>query len=601
MVTRRELLRGAGALAAGALATGLSPAVASRASAGPRTETMTLTAPAEPQGFYVYLPFDVPGGVRRIEAKTTNRAGTSTGLGLFDQRGPQYGSEGFRGVYGAELTEFFVAADTASRAFLPGPIEPGRWTVIVPMFGQPSGNRIAVEVTLVYGRQPPAFQPGPPVGVVRDETGWYRGDLHCHTPQSSDAFASGTAMGPAQWADECRRIGLDFVSLTDHNVVSQNLRLARDAGTDVLLMPGEEMTNWFHGHATVAGLPVGEWLDWRQRPSGIPLQEHEKRITAFVRTARELGTYASIAHPLLAQLTWQFFEDAAANPDDPDYVPDGIEVWTSQFQPDDEAALDTWDQLLQTGRRIFANGGSDLHGVVNDQFGMFAGTPTTVVYADRLATDDVVGALRSGRSFVTRAPNGGEVYLTAEGPDDQRVITGGTVYGGATETVHVEALVRRGALLSADNLALRLVLIRDGQQVSATPITDEVQTVTADMPIGPGGYVRAELRSLPEPRDPVTAGRLDMEAFTNPVFLSTEPAPDDLSPQFAPPPAYAPDRVRRHGRHIQQTGDGSRGTTDDLGTARSSTGSPNHPCSSCGHVLDPAGLERLKARARIIA
>ncbi|MBW3638594.1 MAG: hypothetical protein KY451_01875 [Actinobacteria bacterium] len=61
-----------------------------------------------------------------------------TGLGLFDQRGSHYGTlartNGFRGIYGEERSEFFVAATAASQSFQPGPVEPGEWTVIVPVF-----------------------------------------------------------------------------------------------------------------------------------------------------------------------------------------------------------------------------------------------------------------------------------------------------------------------------------------------------------------------------------------------------------------------------------------------------------------------------------
>ncbi len=61
---------------------------------------------------------------------------------------------------------------------------------------------------------------------------------------------------------------------------------------------------------------------------------------------------------------------------------------------------------------MVANGGSDLHGTVNS-FGFEAGEPTTVVYAERLETRALVDALRQGRCFITRRPDGGELYLSA--------------------------------------------------------------------------------------------------------------------------------------------------------------------------------------------
>ena len=58
--------------------------------------------------------------------------GAKLGAGLFDARGTAYQSPGFRGIYGEERSAFFVAADAASQSFLPGPMDPGRWTVDRP-------------------------------------------------------------------------------------------------------------------------------------------------------------------------------------------------------------------------------------------------------------------------------------------------------------------------------------------------------------------------------------------------------------------------------------------------------------------------------------
>jgi hypothetical protein len=468
----------------------------------------------------------VPAGIARIDVRIDKSGNAKTGLGLFDARGAHFATlgrpNGFRGIYGEERGEFSVAADRASQSFLPGPMDAGTWTVVVPVFAAPVPTPYTVTVTLHDGPALPVRRPGPEVGVVVDAPGWYRGDLHAHTPESSDAWKSGSAMSPAQWADACRRIGLDFLALTDHNVISQNLALRRDAGEDVLLMAGEEMTNWAHGHATISGIEPGEWFDWRQRPAGVPVDpEHEGTIQEFLQAVRASGAYVSAAHPLGAHLSWQFFADAER---DAAARTDGIEVWTGPFQPDDEAAVRAWDEMLRQGQRVVANGGSDLHGVDNNE-GFVAGTPTTVVHAERLAKRDVVAALRAGRSFVTRRPDGVELYLTATGPGGQRQIMGGEVRGASDDVVGVELLVRRAA-------GMTLVLLRDGLPVLRRTLASDDETVQAQQPIGAGGYLRAEVRSAPEAEPTnIRAGRLDMEALTNPVWLvvgdaATAPAAD---------------------------------------------------------------------------
>lgn len=530
MISRRRFLLAGGA---GLASVAYGPRVAfgqQRAA----TQTITLTATAAHMGQYLYLPFEVPGGVSRIDVSVTKQGDAKTGAGLFDHRGAGYQSAGFRGIYGEERSEFFVAAHEASQSFLPGAIEAGTWTVIVPVFSVTTPTEVTVTVVLTFGAAHgvPGLAPVPE--VVLDAAGWYRGDLHCHTPESSDAWRSGSALTPSAWADTARELGLDFLAMTDHNVVTQNLGLRKAAGSDVLLLAGEEMTNWFHGHATVSGIDVGDWLDWRQTPLGLPLPTGEPgaRIQEFLATAREMGAFVSAAHPLGLHLSWQFLADGDL---DPAARTDALEVWTGPFQPDDEAALVAWDDRLRRGWRVWANGGSDLHGVANTN-GFQAGTPTTVVYAEQLSRSAIVQALRAGRCFVTRRPDGVEAYLRAEGPADQRQIMGGTIHGSPLDRVDIEVLIRRAS-------GMRCVLIRDGAVVSVTPITSDEQRVTARVPIGAGGYVRAEVRGVPEvdPANPL-AGRTDMEAFTNPIFLAVGRVPDDAVPMDAPPGPPGPRR-----------------------------------------------------------
>nr|MBA3310053.1 hypothetical protein [Nocardioidaceae bacterium] len=113
-LSRRTLIKLGGASAAvGALGTG-------QAYARPRPQrTVELTGTAAGTGNYQYHQFKVPRGTNRIDVKIVKQGAAKTGLGLFDQRGSHYGTlahtNGFRGIYGEERGEFFVAADQASQ------------------------------------------------------------------------------------------------------------------------------------------------------------------------------------------------------------------------------------------------------------------------------------------------------------------------------------------------------------------------------------------------------------------------------------------------------------------------------------------------------
>ncbi|GAA1236112.1 CehA/McbA family metallohydrolase [Oryzihumus leptocrescens] len=527
--TRRLLLRGAAAGAAalgGAAATG-TPATARTAARTRPGQRLTLTTTVVGTGSYAQLPFPVPRGVQRIDvAMTKSSSQASLGIGLFDAHGPGYQSAGFRGVYGEERAAFHVSTADASPAFVPGHMPAGTWTVLIPVFKAPVPTTVTVTVDLSFDPQGAPFRPGPEPGVVLDAPGWYRGDLHCHTTASSDAWASGSAMTPAEWATACRAAGLDYVAMTDHNVISQNYFLARDAGADMLLMPGEEMTNWFHGHATVSGLEVGQWLDFRQSPLGAPLPTGGARIREFISVAESMGAYVAAAHPLGAHLSWQFMADAEADPRSRTH---GFEVWTGPWQADDEASLAAWDTMLNSGWRTVANGGSDLHGVRNDG-GFAVGKPTTVVYSARLAKRDIITALKAGRCFITRDPNGVEVYLTATAPG-QETYVGGSVYGAAGDPVTIRVRVRQAG-------GMRLILVANGSPVDVVPVASDDQAVEVTIPVPPGGgYVRAEVRGIPRrvPDNPA-ANEGDMEALTNPIFLSDGPVPAEHRAERAPAP-----------------------------------------------------------------
>jgi hypothetical protein len=531
-LSRRTLIK------AGGLTAAAGPLGLGRAHAAPRpAQTVELNGTAFGTGNYQYHPFQVPPGTNRLDVKIVKSGDAKTGLGLFDQRGAHYGTlsepNGFRGIYGEERGEFFIAPDAASQSFIPGRIEAGEWTVIVPVFTAARPTPYVVTVTMSQGPQGRPFRLGRDLETVLDTPGWYRGDLHAHTPESSDAWKSGSALTPAQWAEECRRIGLDFLALTDHNVVSQNFAIADSAGEDVLLMAGEEMTNWFHGHATVSGMSPGDWFDWRQLPGGALTAQPDPRtgsIQEFLEAARASGAYISAAHPAAFHLSWQFFGEAEA---DPAARTDGLEIWTGAFQVDDEAMLKAWDSMLLAGQRVVGNGGSDLHGVDNNR-GFASGTPTTVVHADALSKRAVIDALKRGRSFVTRRPDGVEVYLTGTGVDGQRQIMGGTLYGAPTDRADFEILVRRAG-------GMRLSVIRDGAVATVVPITSDEQTVPFSTPIGAGGFVRVEVRGEPffgGPSAPISS-RTDMEAFSNPVFLEQGPPPPGTTPDQTRPPEQA--------------------------------------------------------------
>jgi len=474
---------------------------------------------------YRYLPFDVPAGVTGLGLRLEADRPALIGVGLFDPRGAGFSSPGFRGITGTERREVFLGLRDATPGFTPGPLPAGRWTVIIPVYLAILPTRVTVRIIMERGQPTEALSAGALPGVVRPVPGWYRGDLHCHTEASTDAWAGGNALTASEWADQARASRLDFLALTDHNVVSQNLHLARDAGPGVLLLAGEEVTSPIHGHAVVCGITPEQWLDFRLSPGWLPRLRHGGRIEEVVSMVRRAGGYIAAAHPTSPFMSWQFLADGVRRPE---ARPDGLEVWNGRWSRANELALRLWHRLLCAGWHVAANGGSDLHGL-ETEVGLSPGTPTTVVRTSALAREPLVEAVRAGRSFVTARPDGVEIYLTASTPRGQATFTGGCLQAPPGTCVVVRALVRGGA-------GMRLTLFhRRGALASTTLRSDEDLFETA-LPLRVGGdFVRAEVRRSGRRWAPAPVQE-PMEALTNPIWLFEGAGSWDSGSEYAPPP-----------------------------------------------------------------
>ena len=195
---------------------------------------------------WVYLPVEVPDGVGELAVRYRyDRPATLPGvpgnvldIGVLDERDAGPGLAGFRGWSGGARDQFAISRSAATAGYLPGPIGPGTWRVVLgPYTVAPQGLRWEVEVTLGEGPPGPAFVPDPaPERAAGRGRGWYRGDLHTHTVHS-DGLRT-----PAELAAAARAAGLDFVASTEHNTSSANLGWGRHAGPDLLVLGGQEVT-----------------------------------------------------------------------------------------------------------------------------------------------------------------------------------------------------------------------------------------------------------------------------------------------------------------------------------------------------------------------
>jgi PHP domain len=421
---------------------------------------------------YAHVPFQVPASIRalhvaydysdRISSDPLLSGGNTLDIGLFDPRGIEPSSPGFRGWSGSHKLSFSVTETWATPAYLPGPIQPGTWHVLLgPYKVGPNGLDYRVEIN--FGLHPGAAEPRSldvhaqrPALAAAAEPNWLRGDLHCHT-----RYSDGDSWPTDMLADAVTR-GLDFLGVTDHNQVGHHAEYAAARGESLpIVLPGVEVTT-YGGHWNAWG--TATWWDFRE-PT-------EAATSAVMRAAAESGALVSVNHPKPFGPPWEY-------PNATGYH--AIEVWNGHRTEWNRVSQAWWDEQLRAGRRIVGLGGSDTHALkpgAQDRLG----SPTTWAQVRERSVSGVLEALRGGRAFVSRDPSGPQLYLERAGPN-----------------IRVRAVDAPGSVLG----------LISSRGVEATSVVDSADWSSSVRPTDGAGYVRAQLMD--------EYGQL--LALTNPVYL----------------------------------------------------------------------------------
>ncbi|MDW8101240.1 MAG: CehA/McbA family metallohydrolase, partial [Anaerolineae bacterium] len=168
--------------------------------------------------------------------------------------------------------------------YLPGPLQAGVWDAVIDTHMVAPGMPCRYTLDIWTTDEPvaePAPSPAPP-SVKALGRGWYRGDLHAHTIHSDGEWDVLDLLAAA------RARSLDFVTLTDHNTISQLRNIDALTTDDLLVMSGMELTT-FWGHALSLG--TRRWIDWRIRPG-------ERSMLQIAADIEKEGGLFVIAHPL---------------------------------------------------------------------------------------------------------------------------------------------------------------------------------------------------------------------------------------------------------------------------------------------------------------
>jgi hypothetical protein len=445
------------------------------------------------------LPFDVPEGIARLEISYSfsddkpggflQQPGNVLDIGLFDPRGSEFlSARGFRGWSGSARRAFTLSADEATPGYLPGPILPGRWEIVLGLVRiLPQGCDYRITIRLVGGlaSRHEAVSP-PPWPVVNKRPGWYRGDLHCHTHHSdaTGSLADLVAAGRTQ--------SLDFLAVTEHNTTSHLPHLPAHSGGGLLLLPGIEITTE-RGHANAWG--IERWHEFRC--------ETPAQMAQVIEGVRSSGALISINHPKVGGPPWQFGGEDQF---------DCLEVWQASWFAFNDQALALWDRLLQEGLRLTAVGGSDVHQAPTGKEveGLRVGQPCTWVYAEALSVSGLLSGIQAGHVFLSEDPSGPKLFLTAEmeSSRQQRARMGDELRVPPGTNVHLSCIVE-----GAQGCELRIC---SAESDATVPIVQDPYRHEWQARIEADTFYRAEV--LAEPVSDETGIR----ALSNPVYVRVD-------------------------------------------------------------------------------
>jgi len=465
------------------------------------TQAIELTGHLSPddraQSVYRMVPFDVPAGVVRLEVNYSfsgddpggfmRPEGNILDIGLFDPRGSEFlQAQGFRGWSGAARREFFLALGEATPGYLPGPILAGRWEIILGLHHiLPQGCDYRITVRLYAGEtatvQTSALPSWP---TLRREPGWYRGDLHCHSHHSDGSSSLADVVASA------RARGLDFLAVTEHNTISHLPRLPALGGSDLLLIPGQEITTEY-GHANALG--IRRWHEFRCQDG-----EQMAQVAADVQAT---GALIVVNHPKEGGPPWEFGDEGQF---------DGIEVWQAPWFVFNEQSLARWDRLLREGHRITAVGGSDLHlpPFDGEKDNLALGKPCTWIYAPELSVPGLLAGIKAGHVFVSEDVAGPRLFLSADGDRHYEARMGDEVRVPAGVAVHLRCRVEGAA-----GCRLR---VRSTAGDGAVAVEGDDFTYNWTARAKGDAFFRTEAVDESDPSHPT------VRALSNPIYLAVE-------------------------------------------------------------------------------
>lgn len=245
----------------------------------------------------------------------------------------------------------------------------------------------------------------PPIASLT-EGEWMKGDLHVHSSYSSEGGYDPQRHPISKIKAFAKSVGFGFIGITDHdNHVLGDVQhntwadTAFKSDNSLLMLYGAEWTTT-RGHGNVfSAKPYDHQKFYDVR---------DQRDADIAKVKKELGIHLSANHPAGPKDHFGFSYDLV----------DAMEVWNSCLWTKNANSNLIWEDMLASGRRITARGGSDVHRPSDLNY---IGTPTTWVFAAKHDAQSVVDALVNGRVSISANPYAPRVEFYADINEDGKM------------------------------------------------------------------------------------------------------------------------------------------------------------------------------------
>lgn len=248
----------------------------------------------------------------------------------------------------------------------------------------------------------------------------YKGDLHMHTTRSDGREE------PAFVTAMCRKIGLDFMAITDHGQYAPSLEAQaafHDLKLNMSIEAGEEVhgkNNSVHIINFGGDFSVNQWMHDHQETLNELIESKMAKITnvddeqsrfeiacseVIFDKIREGHGLAIFCHPYW-QINSGYYISEAVNTYMMDHQPYDVLEVIGGYRPYEEESntlqIARYHEERAKGKPVPIVGVSDAHGCFNELFGWFY----TVVFAKSNKRDDIIEAIKSCHSVaVENIPN----------------------------------------------------------------------------------------------------------------------------------------------------------------------------------------------------